>query len=312
MGLPLFVAKTTKGAILFASDNSLWPMPKGTEAPYRLSYPALSQHLANGLAAAARTLDLLDDGTPVSIEPTKTRGLYRSAIALSLSPRHARDLAERLGSLAYSSLSECCLNQIQIRPQDSGWIEFQISTALQLACINDVAEKRPEISPLVPKGWGATLGPASIFELQYAHARCCSLLKQSQPKSTGQGDLTAPWIDAYFDSHPNSVEQSLWISLLNFPTQLLGGRQIVPSAHGPDSFLRCQIFIDPSYLAKHLHRLGDFWAQIFQHFHGSAQLLCLPEYQPLFSLKRMLYRALKNLIGCLLSQFYRHVAPQIL
>ncbi|MEM9136925.1 MAG: hypothetical protein AAGB01_06215 [Cyanobacteria bacterium P01_F01_bin.42] len=290
------------------------PMPDGQV--YQMLYPALAQHFADALARAVQASDGRDTGidnlSSVPVEPTRVRGLYRSAIAL-LGSERSRELAQRLSNLAQTSLRGSFGDDLRVSAQDSGWIELRASTAAQFACINSLAIASPVPVDLNFQPWG--FEPEFVFELQYAHARCCSLTRRAAAELLSVESVSASWIDAYFTACQSAVEQALWSSLLNFSSELTATRRINPCIqHSHTEPAEYLALVKGQTSKKRLHQLGLTWVRLFQRLYDSSQIfsLTLPQQQPLLALRLMLFYALRNLLEFLLTELYCASAPQIL
>lgn len=140
--------------------------------------------------------------------------LYVSPIALELSSalkapaiEIATAIAQLLSNLAGSSLIASHEPNITVRVIPSGWIHFLIHPPLIAACLQRLVTDGA--SP-APKEEAAS--PASnLFPVQYAHARCCSLvqmgyreglIKLSSSQKTNSifclsDPKPIPWLDSY-------------------------------------------------------------------------------------------------------------------
>ena len=302
--------------------------------PSQLIYPSLAQCFVNSLAIAIQTLGLhpIDESSPIHIEATPYIGRYRSAIALTLAPTAKAQLATTLGAIAQSHLdrtlnptraSQAC----RVTPQTTGWIEMQCSLGLQLKVINYLTANPSTISPqpltLFPSN---QLSPELIFELEYAHARCSSQLRRAQSIAPTQDRLLpqaiTPWLTDYFKLHPiqDSIEQQLWLHLLNFPSELQPKKQLIANLNPPATTLQThQALLTYTLMAsplprKQLRALSQAWVTLFQKFYSQSRLFEItePDNKNLLALRISLFSGLRTVLHFMLTELLHHAAPQIL
>ncbi|MGF1482723.1 MAG: hypothetical protein ACFB4I_25155 [Cyanophyceae cyanobacterium] len=123
--------------------------------------------------------DLLSSAADVPMHRLNTPAeiIYRSAIALKIAGKHspqlvARQLAEILPEVHVSVVQTQPLLAIKMKMAPGGWLDFPISDralALWLQQLPQLFNTPPLTGP-----W---LTSTAFFGLQYAHARCCSLLR---------------------------------------------------------------------------------------------------------------------------------------
>lgn len=282
-----------------------------------LVYPHLAQHFVNGLAIAVQQFHLQDQPTPIPVESTKHAGLYRSAVALTLGQDYPAKVAQELGAIAQSYLSEQCQLECEVTTDISGWITLQTSLATQWACLTQIANVAPIfVQPPQHSGQPA-IAPELVFELQYAHARCCSLLKLAQPMELDKHKLSAQWLNAYASAYPAAFEPALWAGLLTFPTHLLDSKRLFPTlppAYQATCAMQTTTVVPFPITHKRLHDLGQTWGQLFQKFYSDSRLfgLSLPADLDLLTLRFTLFQALKNVLDFTLTKIYHRPAPEIL
>lgn len=127
-----------------------------------------------------RATDLPPEMIPVYRLSDHTAVLYRSAIALKIAPLwqlSVSDIANQLVSsfltINWDSADQICLD-FSIEVLSSGWIDFRLNDqGLATWLQHRIYAFAPPASPL-PLLKSVTSD--NFFPLQYAHARCCSLL----------------------------------------------------------------------------------------------------------------------------------------
>ncbi|MBD0363357.1 MAG: hypothetical protein ICV55_11395 [Coleofasciculus sp. C3-bin4] len=123
--------------------------------------------------------------------------LYRSAIALKLAPlwqQSPLDIANQLvtsfATISQYTTGQICLEfsvevvfpgWINFRLSDQGlaaWLQHLVHTKLRLIVAHGEGREDGEVnSPLSSSSPSSPSSPSSLFPVQYAHARCCSLLR---------------------------------------------------------------------------------------------------------------------------------------
>jgi hypothetical protein len=117
---------------------------------------------------------------------------YRCAIALQLSRQ--LDLSSlSLAKQLVSNLSAVCPG-FTILVQESGWIEFRVSDRALAIWLQQISQtirspKQRSLKEILP----------GLFTLQYAHARCCSLLRLGEREGLIQLNETLQW------KHPHLI-----------------------------------------------------------------------------------------------------------
>jgi len=148
-------------------------------------------------ADAPGCAELTPEMVPLQRLSDDTCVLYRSAIALKLAPlwqQSPLDIANQLmtsfATISQYTAGQICLEfcvevvfpgWINFRLSDQGlaaWLQHLVHTKLRLIVVHgegrEDGEGREVNSPLSPS---SPSSPSSLFPVQYAHARCCSLLR---------------------------------------------------------------------------------------------------------------------------------------
>ena len=123
---------------------------------------------------------VLPEMIPLYRLPDDTVVLYRSAIALKLAPLWqlpvldiAHQLVASFLTINQDTTGQICLD-FSIEVLSSGWIEFQLS---DWGLATWLQHSTHAFHHDAPQPWGECVSPDKIFPVQYAHARCCSLLR---------------------------------------------------------------------------------------------------------------------------------------
>jgi hypothetical protein len=237
-----------------------------------IRYPSPSQVLVNGLTAAIAKLNSDDDPKPqlVSLplqrinQPNLT--LFASPVALQLAARWhlpAVEVAEQiLAQLPWQAANippdqpgTASLLDFTIQVTSQGWINCQLSDSCLAAWLqlmtqfpplvlervqsssSEICLRKPEDADALPLTAGLEAQESLIFSIQYAHARCCSLIRLAHRQELLQlvdpdqkispliweirAPHPVPWLDCQrrlWLTHP--AERILIARLLDFPASL--------------------------------------------------------------------------------------------
>jgi hypothetical protein len=124
-------------------------------------------------------------------------------------------------------------------------------------------------------------GDPVLFQLQYAHARCCSLLKLAQQEKRVQ--LTEPdlkiaqfavpisWQNACGELSLQTLsEQRILLALMQFPHSLSPKKQIYGEADSPSP--GNQTYIEWPSLTPYWHRQAQQWSTLFLDFYSECRV----------------------------------------
>ena len=242
-----------------------------------IRYPSLRQQLANGLAQAIVPLNHPHDPQPAAhpvvleVIPHTQLGLFRSPIALQIASQ-TQQPAMALGRQILSHFHQqfaltlpCSRTQAepieaQLWLQSPGWIYIQCSeralaTGLQPLLHNPPTlialpwrQGSPSRSEMASLSTVEAFDSEQLFRCQYAHARCCTLLRLadqehlltlpiSQPSlgsawNTGAPCPSVPWLNPHQQLYLQSpAEHALIHRLLQFPGSLSPQSQIWITDH---------------------------------------------------------------------------------
>jgi arginyl-tRNA synthetase len=123
----------------------------------------------------------------------KSKVLYISGIALQLAKAYQLD-ASVIASQIVSHFLRNCDAYFRVKVVESAWIHVQVADSLVADCFQGVIEGTEERACVLP--FSISLAADSLFSVQYAHARCCSLLKLGQREGLIQinQQLRIPWL----------------------------------------------------------------------------------------------------------------------
>ncbi len=327
--------------------NFFSSMDAQTQPPIvELSYPSLPHGLVYLVDQGLQDLSPVESPRMIplscSIRPI---GQYASPIALMVA-KSWNDAPQAIASHLKAKLIDNLKSSyyldaqdLQIESDETGWLRFRCSPSLQLDCLATVFQDHRGF-----KGTNfnkthfnkthfnktycdrATLSNApSIVELQYAHACCSGMLRLARSQTRWQGNSKKLLnFEALSRFSPNSAEQQLWRSLLNFPLTLIPSQRIM--VDGPyDSFNPSK-----SHAAKTLwihsvsipwplsnqtcEQLATEWAKVFQLVYRQCRILGeSAQRSPQIQTHRIgLILLLQRVLESLLTQVFDVEAPESL
>lgn len=269
-----------------------------------ISYPSLKQQLAELLFAAALSEDQSLSTLP--LQTGSSPGAFVSPLALKIAAGKDSPLV----------VAEQILTAIPPQPQmlklwaePSGWIYGQFTGDAIATWLQQLIETRPHLqhSKVVPLD--NSLSDPHLFPVQYAHARCCSLLRLAQQERiielqrgyaistpiswcTNQGQL--------YLQHP--AEQTLLQNLLNFPGALQTSKR---SWHTSDPGVPLPWPLD----ADQLRRQTQQWGEQFLQFYRDCRIFGRTHPAPLVQARLGLVSATQRVLAFLLQDLLHLVAP---
>ncbi len=246
-----------------------------------LQYPSLVQEFADRLATGIANLGLsASHPIAIPIQRMPSNVGYASAIALQLA---------RQSDYSAVELAEQIIDNTDY-VQASGWIHYSLTEASIAGWLQNVTQIPPNLAAShlataeSPPLADALSGPL-IFKLQYAHARCCSilrladrdrLLQLSEPNPLASPRLwqiasptPIPWLTGLGQLrlvHPQ--EQLLIQQLLEFPGWLAGfvrHSSTSQKCHANQSLIRVPWPPDPSAIERQLQLLCDRFDGFCRH-----------------------------------------------
>jgi hypothetical protein len=267
-----------------------------------IQYPSLTQWLADRLAGAIAKVthqestalepraNVPPDFMPLPLfTPSIHFGAFSSPLLLKLSRGKGASAAQYLGAqilqiLAQHSKPEEFSPKLWVHPQ--GWLYAEFDANNLATFLQRLTLAKPALLPLAPAKEALEItSPAispdpALFGLQYAHARCCSLLRLGHQEKV----LPLDNLGHYFrgcglslwqtDSGElrlqTQAEQALLLALLQFPQSLspqkLGYGCFSPMV--PGSHTRVRWPLPQAYLRKQ----ANAWGQLFSNFYSDCRL----------------------------------------
>jgi hypothetical protein len=314
-----------------------------------IQYPSLVQWLADRVAGAIAThqestLHQMSDSLgliasvppefmslPLFIPSDRSLGTFSSPLLLKLSRGEETSAAQYLGvqilqTFAQNAQAEEFNPKLWVHPE--GWLYADFAanylaqflqnlitaepTLLSIASTKQVLKTRSTIISSDPV----------LFGLQYAHARCCSLLHLgAQEKFLPPSDLehyfrdcgTSLWQTNSGELRlQTKAEQALLLALLQFP-QSLSPQRVTYSCCAPMvSGIETRLIwpLPPA----HLHKQAIAWSQLFSDFHRDCRLFgAVQKNTPQIALARFgLIYIVKNVLTFLLEEIFQVTAPLVL
>ena len=199
------------------------------------------------------------------------RVLYASAIALQLSSvlkLPAIDIAHALAELVCHQTDGQDFT-VQVVPP--GWIYLELTESYLAAWLQHLTQAPPELEPreLERKSNPKSKIELSLFAVQYAHARCCSLLQLAHREELISLKLT--------DSAHSSA---LWLAVTPLPILWLNGEQKLCLCHSGEWGLINQLWAildelycpNPSRQPPNWHKAALSLSQAFQTFYSYCRI----------------------------------------
>jgi hypothetical protein len=160
---------------------------------YTAIKPLIHGHLLEALSIYTKNQDLLfnkKEDIPLYKTKENCKVLYISGVALKLSKLLQCDVSVICSQIA-SYFSVNCGENYRVEIVFPGWIHIQVADAIACMCLQsiiDTGSEEKNSMGLIPE-----LSP-KLFTAQYAHARCCSLLRLSVREGLKQPQQI-PWLD---------------------------------------------------------------------------------------------------------------------
>jgi DALR anticodon binding domain len=257
-------------------------------------YTAIKQlidgHLLAALSIYTKNQDLVfnqKDDIPLYKTKENCKVLYISGVALKLSKLLQRDVSV-ICSQIVSHFSVNCRENYQVEVVFPGWIHIQVADAIACMCLQSIIDTGSEENNPI------SLTPdlsAKLFPAQYAHARCCSLLRLAVRQGFKQPQQI-PWLDDNRIRLTYPACQNLIGKLIEVVDQLI-----------------CSKHIDLTYDEKSCLALSEafdsFWSQC--SIWGERQEAKFPE---LIQAKLGLVMATQFILKYLLEEKLSIYAPQ--
>lgn len=293
-----------------------------------IRYPSLVQWLADRLARAdlesiaIAQADIIP--LPLFSQSAHQLGTFASPLPLKGAKRGDNVGVQTLGTVMIQSLRQT--QDATFGPEfwmhPKGWLYASFGA-------EDLAKWLQTLIGATPELWVPTLLEAGsqkiesgisdepvLFDLQYAHARCCSLLRLAvQEKFLKLDDAGNPCGHAIWQTATGELllqtksEQSLMLMLMQFPQSLSPQKFIYGCrlSRWPSSETR----LEWSLPQKHLTKQAMLWSQLFFDFYRECRLFgevqqSLPE---LARARFALIAIVKKVLAFLLEDLLRVKAP---
>jgi hypothetical protein len=275
-------------AVIHSASPTQWLSDQLATAVSKLGYDPSYDPAQDWMQLPALVPDAAHLGRFATPLPLKLASLRSPAHSIASAETVGHALMEQLNHLPQPSW---IAPQYWMHPQ--GWLyaEFSPESLAQWLqaglTLNPYLEVQNPVQPVLntpialSKGISADPG---LFELQYAHARCCSLLRLGhqaqliQLADTDSFNLTlpnpVPWLALLSDSPlQTQSERQLLLALLNFPQSLGSGAiygriQDTEPADQPGYQTLVQWPLSDRTLQRH-----PMWSQIFQQFYSDCRVL---------------------------------------
>lgn len=263
-----------------------------------IHYASLTQWLSDRLATAVYALGYVPGQEWLQLPAVALNsdhlGTFATPLPLQLatrSPTSPADSAEGVGHALIETLNRLPQSP-WIAPRywmhPKGWLYAEFSSESLAQWLQTLLALTPQLefqdsssfSTLISPPKGISSDP-DLFELQYAHARCCSLLNLGQQAGLIQladadsVTLTSPnpvpWLTAQGELRLRTEsEQALLQALMQFPQSLCGSKATYGRLHS--SALECQTVVrwplENRTLQKH-----QVWSQLFESFYRECRVL---------------------------------------
>ncbi len=300
-----------------------------------IQYPSLIQWLADRLAATISALEFkasvpLDFmALPLFTSSGHSLGTFSSPLLLKLSRGEGVSVAQNLGAqilqtFAQQSKPEEFNPKLWVHPE--GWLYADFDSNNLAKFLQYLTTAEPTLLAVAsPKKASEMRRPPTIssdpvlFKLQYAHARCCSLLRLAHQQKFLPFDNLEP----YFKDCGTSLwqtdngelrlqtkaEQALLLALFQFPQSLSPQKvaygNCAPTVSGAETRVMWPL---PQ---AHLRKQAIAWGQLFTNFHSDCRLFGeIQTHEPQLAQARFaLILIVKKVLAFLLEDLLQITAP---
>lgn len=304
---------------------------------YRVRYLSLEQWLADRLATAIAQLEGNTNTAPtIALPPFSLSlrhfGTLASPLLLSLASQRQTTPA-LLGAQLIAPLTEqtCSPFKPIFSLQDEGWLyahfcDLALAQWLQTLWYHPpfvIAEQSSSFeSDAMEIRPGVSTDPL-LFQLQYAHARCCSLLRlaaqeynlEHPAKADTQSECpsSSPWLTTNQTlCFTTPAEQHLLLQLMQFPGSISTQKQIygVPHRH----WMNTETCLEQPLALKRLRRSSQIWSEAFLAFYRDCRMFGdLYRHSPDLVRSRIaLVSIVQQVLQVILTQFWHIEAPTTL
>jgi hypothetical protein len=185
----------------------------------------IHEHLLAALSIYTRDQNLLfSQGIDIPLYKSREncKVLYISGVAIKLSKLLQCDVSSICGQIV-SHFSLNCSESYQVEMVFPGWIHISVADAIACMCLQSIINARCEENH--PIELNSDFSP-KLFPAQYAHARCCSLLRLAAHEGVKEPQLI-DWLDINRISLLNPACRNLIGKLIEVVDQLVCSNYLV-------------------------------------------------------------------------------------
>ncbi len=298
-----------------------------------IHYPSLVQWLADRLAGAISELEpmanVLPNVMPLPLFISSSHfGVFSSPLLLKLSRGKGASAAQHVGTqilqtFAQHSKAESFSPKLWMHPE--GWLYADFDSNNLAKFLQYLTTAEPTLLAVASPRQTSEISPLTIssdpvlFKLQYAHARCCSLLRLAHQEKF----LPFDNLEHYFRDCGTSLwqtdsgelrlhtkaEQALLLVLLQFP-QSLTPQKVVYGCCAP-TVLGAETRVMWPLPPAHLRKQSMFLGQLFSNFYSDCRLFGdIQTHEPqLASARFALVLILKKVLAFVLEDILQLTAP---
>jgi DALR anticodon binding domain len=294
-----------------------------------IQYPSLVQWLADQLARAdlenmaIAQADILP--LPLFSQSEHQFGTFASPLPLQWSKRGENSDAQAIGNAIIQALTSQTPNleffpKLSMHPNGwlyasfgaedlAKWLQTLIGATPELRLPAQAEKSSQEIDSKI------SCEPV-LFNLQYSHARCCSLLRLARQEKFLRLDDTGNPYDSLGWQTPTGElllqtksEQALLRILMQFPQSLSPQKMIYGCRFS--GLPGAQTRLEWSLPQKHLYKQAILWSQLFGDFYGECRLFGdIQQTSPALAHARFaLVAIVKKVLAFVLEDMLRTKAP---
>jgi DALR anticodon binding domain len=185
----------------------------------------IHEHLLTALSIYTRDKNsLFSQGIDIPLNKSRENCevLYISGVALKLSKLLQCDVSSICGQIV-SHFSVNCSDNYRVEVVFPGWIHIHVADAIACMCFQSIIDARGEQKNHIQPS--SDLSP-KLFAAQYAHARCCSLLRLAEHEGVKQPQ-SIDWLDINRISSTNSACRNLIGKLIEVVDQVVCSNHLV-------------------------------------------------------------------------------------
>jgi arginyl-tRNA synthetase len=183
---------------------------------------------------------------PLHKDRYSNRILYISGVALKLS-KYENISSQEIARVIVSHFSATYGNEFKVQTVSPAWIHFELTAPALGIWLQSLAQESRD------QGGREIFiceGESSLFSIQYAHARCCSLLRLARQEGLIPSSKFNPWLDSNHQlrlTHPASTqliaELVQTVDVLECDDSIRWEKAALKLSQGFEIFWRkCQIF----------------------------------------------------------------------